>query len=154
MNPQFPPNGPTEHSPVANGPSAHSHMVHDAAANGPTVSDATMQGTTAQGTTAQGPAAYSPTTPGRSNPPHIPAGARVVVRTAIGVDPADGRMKFRDFVGHVRAWDGITLELTRDAAANGSRPAEDVSIDAQTIVRLKPVPERPNLRSEQTGASA
>ena len=149
MNPQSSPNGPTEHNPVVNGPSSHSHMAHDAAANGPTVSDATMQGTTAQG-----PAACSPTAHGRSNPPHIPAGARVVVRTAIGVDPADGRMKFRDFVGHVRAWDGITLELTRDAAANGSRAAEDVSIDARTIVRLKPVPERPNLRPEQTGASA
>lgn len=149
MNPQSSPNGPTEHSPVANGPSAQSHTTHDAAANGPTVSDATMQGSAAYS-----PTTYSPTTPGRSNPPHIPAGARVVVRTAIGVDPADGRMKFRDFVGHVRAWDGITLELTRDAAANGSRPAEDVSIDARTIVRLKPVPERPNLRPEQTGASA
>lgn len=76
--------------------------------------------------------------------PAIPAGARVVVRTAIGVDPADGRMKFRDFVGHVRSWDGTVLELTRDAAANGSRPAEDVRIDAHTIVRLKPVPERPH----------
>ncbi|KAB8286707.1 DUF6725 family protein [Bifidobacterium avesanii] len=79
-------------------------------------------------------------------PEHIPTGARVVVRTAIGVDPADGRMKFRDYVGHVRAWNGVTLELTRDAAANGSRPAEEVSIDARTIVRLKPVPERPVMR--------
>ena len=55
-------------------------------------------------------------------PHEIPAGARIVVRTYEGVDPADQRMKFRDFVGHVRSWDGRTLELMRDAAANGSRP--------------------------------
>lgn len=73
----------------------------------------------------------------------IPTGARVVVRTSLGIDPIDGREKYRDFVGHVRNWDGTTLELTRDAAANGSRPAEDVSIRAADIVRLKPVPERP-----------
>lgn len=39
-------------------------------------------------------------------PHEIPAGARIVVRTYEGVDPADQRMKFRDFVGHVRSWDG------------------------------------------------
>ena len=61
-------------------------------------------------------------------PHEIPAGARIVVRTYEGVDPADQRMKFRDFVGHVRSWDGRTLELMRDAAANGSRPAHRVSI--------------------------
>ena len=75
-------------------------------------------------------------------PNRIPAGARIVVRVSEGVDPADGRTKFRDYVGHVRSWNGHTLELTRDAAANGSRPAQHVTIDASTIVRLKPVPER------------
>ena len=69
-------------------------------------------------------------------PNEIPAGARIVVRTCEGVDPKDQRMKFRDYVGHVRSWDGQTLEMTRDAAANGSR------IPADTIVTVKPVPER------------
>lgn len=75
-------------------------------------------------------------------PNRIPAGARIVVRVSEGVDPADGRVKFRDYVGHVRSWDGRTLELLRDAAANGSRPAQRVRLEAETIVRLKPVPER------------
>ncbi|NEG54424.1 DUF6725 family protein [Bifidobacterium platyrrhinorum] len=79
-------------------------------------------------------------------PRQIPSGARVVVRVIEGVDPADGRTKFRDFVGHVLAWDGRTLELSRDAAANGSRPQQRVSIDADTIATLKPVPERPRVR--------
>lgn len=87
-------------------------------------------------------------------PAVIPAGARVVVRTSLGVDPADGREKYRDFVGHVRSWDGTTLELTRDAAANGSRPAEDVSIRATDIVRLKPVPERPTTARPITARNA
>lgn len=77
-------------------------------------------------------------------PQTIPAGARLVVRTTLGIDPADGREKYRDYVGHVRAWDGHVLHLTRDAAANGSRPKQDVAIDAASIVRLKPVPERPS----------
>ena len=55
-------------------------------------------------------------------------------------------MKFRDYVGHVRSWDGHTLEMTRDAAANGSRPEQRVSIDVETIVTIKPVPERPTSR--------
>ena len=59
-------------------------------------------------------------------PNEIPAGARIVVRTCEGVDPKDQRMKFRDYVGHVRSWDGQTLEMTRDAAANGSRPEQRV----------------------------
>ena len=65
-------------------------------------------------------------------PNEIPAGARIVVRTCEGVDPKDQRMKFRDYVGHVRSWDGQTLEMTRDAAANGSRPEQRVSIPADT----------------------
>lgn len=76
-------------------------------------------------------------------PSEIPAGARVVVRVADGVDERDGRMKYRDFVGHVTSWDGTMLAMTRDAAANGSRPEQNVSIAAADIVRLKPVPERP-----------
>ena len=75
-------------------------------------------------------------------PNEIPAGARIVVRTCEGVDPKDQRMKFRDYVGHVRSWDGQTLEMTRDAAANGSRPEQRVSSPADTIVTVKPVPER------------
>ena len=63
-------------------------------------------------------------------PETIPAGARIVVRTYAGLDPHTGRQQYRDVVGHVRSWDGTTLEMTRDAAANGSRPAQDVSIDA------------------------
>ena len=57
-------------------------------------------------------------------------------------------MKFRDFVGHVRSWDGRTLELMRDAAANGSRPAHRVSIPADAIVTIKPIPERFMTRSQ------
>ncbi|WP_101671092.1 DUF6725 family protein [Bifidobacterium anseris] len=76
-------------------------------------------------------------------PEHIPAGARVVVRLYAGIDEHTGRMQYRDVVGHVRSWDGTTLELTRDAAANGSRPAQDVSIRPEQIAILKPVPERP-----------
>lgn len=79
-------------------------------------------------------------------PTEIPHGARIVVRVIEGVDPSDGRTKFRDYVGHVRSWDGRTLELLRDAAANGSRPAQNVSIEAHTIATLKPVPERPKPR--------
>ena len=79
-------------------------------------------------------------------PRQIPSGARDVVRVIEGVDPADGRTKFRDYVGHVLAWDGTTLELSRDAAANGSRPQQHVTIDADTIATLKPVPERPRVR--------
>lgn len=81
-----------------------------------------------------------------SLPKEIPAGARIVVRVVEGVDPSDGRTKFRDYVGHVLSWDGRTLELSRDAAANGSRPRQHVSIDADTIATLKPVPERPHTR--------
>ncbi|MBT1175513.1 hypothetical protein JS530_08400 [Bifidobacterium sp. LC6] len=76
-------------------------------------------------------------------PRQIPVGARVVVRITDGVDPADGRMKFRDYVGHVTSWDGYTLEMVRDPAANGSRPAQNVTIHQEQIATLKPVPERP-----------
>ncbi len=79
-------------------------------------------------------------------PQQIPVGARIVVRICEGVDPVDNRMKFRDYVGHVRSWDGHTLEMMRDAAANGSRPEQRVTIDAETIVTVKPVPERPHTR--------
>lgn len=76
-------------------------------------------------------------------PRQIPTGARVVVRVTEGVDPTDHRMKFRDYVGHVVSWDGYTLELMRDAAANGSRPAQNVTIHQEQIATLKPIPERP-----------
>ena len=74
-------------------------------------------------------------------PNEIPAGARIVVRTCEGVDPKDQRMKFRDYVGHVRSWDGQTLEMTRDAAANGSRPErseEHTSEPSHCIVSRMP----------------
>lgn len=77
-------------------------------------------------------------------PREIPTGSRIVVRIAEGVDPADGRIKFRDYVGHVISWDGYTLELLRDAAANGSRPQQHVTIHQEQIATLKPVPERPS----------
>ena len=48
-------------------------------------------------------------------PNEIPANARVVVRVSEGVDPTDHRMKYRDY---------------------------RVTIDADTIITLKPVPER------------
>lgn len=65
-----------------------------------------------------------------------------MVRTDDGADGRTGRRTYRDFVGHVLSWNGATLELERDASANGRRPAERVTIDAASIVRLKPVPER------------
>ena len=77
-------------------------------------------------------------------PRQIPAGARVVVRITDGIDPVDRRMKFRDYVGHVVSWDGYTLEMVRAAAANGSRPAQNVTIHQEQIATLKPVPERRN----------
>ena len=69
-------------------------------------------------------------------PERIPVGARVVVRVTDGVDEYTGRLQYRDYVGHVRAWDGRTLQLTRDAAANGSRPAQEVDISATDIAIL------------------
>ena len=75
-----------------------------------------------------------------------------MVRTCEGVDPKDQRMKFRDYVGHVRSWDGQTLEMTRDAAANGSRPEQRVSIPADTIVTVKPVPERSMTRPRHSAS--
>ncbi|MBT1165710.1 DUF6725 family protein [Bifidobacterium simiarum] len=76
-------------------------------------------------------------------PEHIPTGARIVVRCTLGVDEHDRREKYRDVVGHVLGWDGETLTVLRDESANGSRPAEVVTVEAATIVRLKPIPERP-----------
>lgn len=75
-------------------------------------------------------------------PATIPQGARLMVRTLDGVDAQTGRQQFRDYIGHVRSWDGMTLAITRDPAANGSRPAQEVEIDRSRIVALKPIPER------------
>ncbi|RBP98785.1 DUF6725 family protein [Bifidobacterium xylocopae] len=72
----------------------------------------------------------------------MPVGSRVVVRMADSVDPASGRMTYRDFIGHVRACDGRMLTLRRDPAANGSRPSQDVRLDVAAIVAVKPIPER------------
>ena len=66
-------------------------------------------------------------------PNEIPANARVVVRVSEGVDPTDHRMKYRDYVGHVTSWDGHTLDMIGEPGA---------TIDADTIITLKPVPER------------
>lgn len=52
------------------------------------------------------------------------------------------KIEYHDAIGHVISWDGETLHLMRDAAANGSRPEQEMFINARTIVRLKPVPER------------
>lgn len=79
-------------------------------------------------------------------PETIPEGARVVVRAYDGVDGRTGRQQYRDYVGHVLSWDGHVLELMRDATANGSRPEQHVSLAADGIARLKPVPERPRRR--------
>ncbi|MDD6374053.1 MAG: hypothetical protein PUF97_06235 [Bifidobacteriaceae bacterium] len=76
-------------------------------------------------------------------PQIIPTGARIVVRTDAGMDEATGRRTYNDVIGHVVSWDGETLIVDRDPSANGRRPAQRVSIPVETIVRLKPVPERP-----------
>ena len=78
----------------------------------------------------------------------IPQGIRVVIRVHDGQDSLTGRMQFRDYVGHVqRVVADDTGEpiiyLTRDAAANGSRPEENVAISTSNIVAIKPIPERP-----------
>ncbi|RFD77317.1 hypothetical protein AXE73_01505 [Gardnerella vaginalis] len=57
-------------------------------------------------------------------------------------DGSAQKIEYHDAIGHVISWDGETLHLMRDAAANGSRPEQEMFIDARTIVRLKPVPER------------
>ncbi|MCI1936390.1 MAG: hypothetical protein LKJ44_03530 [Bifidobacteriaceae bacterium] len=75
-------------------------------------------------------------------PETIPSGVRIVVRTKAGIDPHDGRMKYSDYLGHVRSWDGMTLVLDRDPSRDGSRPAETVRLDSDSIVIIKPVPER------------
>ncbi|OZG48615.1 DUF6725 family protein [Bombiscardovia coagulans] len=86
-------------------------------------------------------------------PLHIPVGARIVVRTLAGVDETDHRMKYNDYIGHVHSWNRHVLVLNRDPAANGSRPAETVTIDAKNIVKLKPVPERTFPKSYQPDTS-
>ena len=75
--------------------------------------------------------------------PRIPKGARVVIRVAEGADPATGRMGYQDYVGHVLQSSPTAIDLSRDAAANGSRPEQRVHVPISSIVALKPVPERP-----------
>ena len=86
-------------------------------------------------------------------PATIPAGARLVVRIALGLNPEDGRPKFRDYVGHAVDWDGHRLILDRDPAANGSRPRERVTLQAADMVALKPVPERRSPRPDHPDLS-
>lgn len=100
-------------------------------------------------------------------PEFIPVGARIVVRTykiaqlgggerlqtdtgrSQATDASEEttngsaqKIEYHDAIGHVISWDGETLHLMRDAAANGSRPEQEMFINARTIVRLKPIPER------------
>lgn len=75
-------------------------------------------------------------------PRRIPKGARIVVRVIAGLDQYDQRMKFNDYIGHVESWDGTVLVLHRDPSGNGNRPAQMVSIPAESIIRLKPISER------------
>ncbi|WEV63540.1 DUF6725 family protein [Bifidobacterium sp. ESL0732] len=82
-------------------------------------------------------------------PKSIPIGARLMVRTLDRRDPQTGRQQYRDFIGHVRVWDERTLCITRDPAANGSRPAQDVDIPRDRIVALKPIPERKPHQKQQ-----
>ncbi|MDF7664105.1 hypothetical protein PT282_05450 [Bifidobacterium sp. ESL0763] len=86
-------------------------------------------------------------------PARIPRGARLVARTLDGVDARTGRPQLRDYIGHVRSWDGETLAITRDAAANGSRPEQEIEIPRGRIVALKPIPER-RARPAQHGSEA
>lgn len=72
----------------------------------------------------------------------IPAGVRVSLSIEAGMDAVDHRMKYSHYVGHVLSADGTTLILSRDAAADGSRPAETIRVPMTKIRALKPVPER------------
>lgn len=73
----------------------------------------------------------------------IPPHTRVVVRTVLPEkDPYTQRSLYSDYIGHVVNWDGKILQLNRDASGNGRRPAEEISIPADIIVRIKPIPER------------
>lgn len=75
-------------------------------------------------------------------PQEIPTGARISIRIPAGIDEIDGRMKYSHFVGHVISWDGATLEFERDASRDGARAAQKMTIPADSICALKPVPER------------
>ncbi|WP_427877412.1 DUF6725 family protein [Gardnerella sp. 2492-Sm] len=78
-------------------------------------------------------------------PQQIPAGARIVVRTYKIIEDTHThaqKIEYHDAIGHVLEWDGETLHLLRDPTANGTRAAQEMFIDAKTIARLKPIPER------------
>lgn len=78
-------------------------------------------------------------------PQRIPAGTRIVVRTYKIIEENNDetqKIEYHDVIGHVLEWDGAMLHLLRDPAANGTRAAEEMFIDAKTIYRLKPMPER------------
>ncbi|MFD0705092.1 DUF6725 family protein [Alloscardovia venturai] len=80
---------------------------------------------------------------------HIPQSSRIVIRTYAGRDDDTGRQLYRDFVGHVIQTHEQFLILERDASANGKRAAQIVRINANDIVRLKPIPERPSANAAQ-----
>ncbi|WP_018143814.1 DUF6725 family protein [Alloscardovia criceti] len=73
----------------------------------------------------------------------IPHHARLVIRCFDGVDAYSGRMQFRDYIGHIAAYDDTHISFLRDATANGLRPEEMVSIPLDAVARIKPIPERP-----------
>lgn len=77
-----------------------------------------------------------------SAPTRISIGSRVVVRLRAGIDSSTGRMQYRDRIGHIVSYDGETLLLRRDAAANGSHPEETIAIPTELIHIMKPIPER------------
>ena len=77
-------------------------------------------------------------------PETIPAGARIVVRTYAGLDPHTGRQQYRDVVGHVRSWDGTTLEMTPCAGREHRRHEHR---DSQAGARASAAPlRRPRVR--------
>lgn len=79
-------------------------------------------------------------------PNKIPSGSRIVVRTCkvkkTSENTNHGKFEYFDVIGHVIDFDGITLHIMRDPAANGSRAAQEMYINASDIVRWKPIPER------------
>ena len=85
--------------------------------------------------------------------PDIPKGTRVVARVFEGIDPDTHRPSLRDYVGHVVNCTAHDLDLVRDAAANGSRPAEGVRIPISAIVALKHIPERPIHHADRSSTS-
>lgn len=81
-------------------------------------------------------------------------GTRISISVPAG--RVNGRPQFSHYVGHVQSWekrsDGWYLLLLRDAPVDGSRPEQHLEINMTQILRLKPVPERPDF-SARAGLS-